>query len=270
MEQKSIGVIGTGEMGLPMARNLLKAGHRVIAFNRSKESLKEIEKDGAEIAKSPKAVAQSSEIVIIMVRTTEQTVSVMLGKDGVLDGVTPESIVIIMSTIDPRVAQELSEEANKREVKVLDAPVSGAKERAEAGTLTVMVGGDQEVFEECRPILEVVGKNIFYLGDSGMGESAKLINNLLLLVHMNIAFEAMNLAQATGIKIDVLQELIKVSTGNSWIIENWDLVKSWKDNYKEGGTLDLMYKDINLTMKLGEDLKVPLHLSSLAKQLGRY
>lgn len=270
MKLKTVGFIGIGEMGFPMAKNLLKGGYKLKAYNRSKDPLIEIEKHGAEIAKSPKEAAQFSEIVIILVRTTEQVVSVTLGKEGILGGANPGTIIIIMSTIDPMVARELSEKADAKGVNVLDVPVSGTKERAEAGTLTIMVGGPSEVFEDCRPILEVLGRNIFYVGDTGMGESAKLINNLFLLVHMNTAFEAMNLAQAAGIKIDVLRDLIKVSTGNSWVIENWDMVKSWKDNYKKGGTMDLMYKDILLTLKLGEDLRVPLHLSSLAKQLGRY
>jgi 3-hydroxyisobutyrate dehydrogenase-like beta-hydroxyacid dehydrogenase len=103
-----------------------------------------------------------------------------------------------------------------------------------------------------------------------MGESAKLINNLLLLVNMCAAYEAMALAKKAGVRTDVLFDLIKVSTGNSWVFDHWDMVTSWKDNYKPGGTLDLIYKDINLTLDLGENLKVPLHLSSLAKQLVRY
>ncbi len=175
-----------------------------------------------------------------------------------------------MSTIDPMMAKKLAGIAKEKGADLLDAPVSGARQGAETGTLTVMVGGAEEVSKRCKPIFDVLGKNIFYLGEVGMGESAKLINNLLLLVNMSAAYEAVALGKKAGVKMDVLFDLIKVSTGNSWVIEHWDMVTSWKDKYKVGGTLDLIYKDINLTLDLGENLKVPLYLSSLAKQLVRY
>ena len=268
--ERSIGFIGLGEMGLPMAKNLIKAGYELNAFDTDKHRAKEAKKSGARISASPAEAARSSGTIIVMVRTVDQVKAVFTGKDGLLVGASGPRVVLIMSTIDPVTVQQLSGLAAEKGIAVLDCPVSGAKQGAEAGTLTIMVGGPEETYTGCKPIFEAMGKNIFYLGKIGMGESAKLINNLLLLVHMIAAYEAVSIAQKAEIKMDVLLDLIRVSTGNSWIIEHWDMVRQWKDNYVEGGTLDLVYKDIKLTMVMGEALKVPLQLSALAAQLGRY
>lgn len=267
---KKVGFIGIGEMGYPMALNLVKAGYEVTAFDAARQPLEELEAQGGKIANSIADLAKFSEIVILMVRTTEQAEQVILGENGVIPNAHSGTIVIVMSTVLPTAIQEMSSQANKKNIALLDCPVSGARPKAEAGTLTIMAGGPEEAFKLAKPLLEVIGENIFYLGGSGFGEASKLINNLLLLVHMNAAYEALSLAKKVGIDFTELCQLIKVSTGGSWIIENWELVASWKDNYKEGGTLDLIYKDISMTLALAEELKVPLHLSALAKQLGRY
>lgn len=267
---KRIGFIGLGEMGFPMALNLIKHGYPVIGFNRSEKPMLDLKHEGGETRNSPREVAEASDVIIVMVRTTEQTERVIAGENGILEGARESMTILVMSTIDPVVARNLALRARERGVELLDCPVSGARPRAEAGTLTVMVGGSAEALEEVRPILEVLGQHIFHLGDHGAGQVAKLVNNLMLLVHMNTAYEGLALAKKGGVNVDTLLDLLKVSTGNSWIIENWPLVASWKDAYKEGGTLDLIYKDINTTLALGESLKVPLHLASLAKQLGRY
>lgn len=267
---KGIGFIGLGEMGFPMALNLIKQGYRVYGFDASEKPMLDLKHEGGETRNSPRHAAEASDTIIVMVRTTEQAERVVIGEDGILQGASEGATILVMSTIDPIVARNMALQAQEQGVELLDCPVSGAKARAEAGTLTIMAGGSEEALEKVRPILEVMGQHIFYLGEHGTGQVAKLVNNLLLLVHMNAAYEGLALAQKGGVNIDALFDLIKVSTGNSWIIENWPLVASWKDNYEEGGTLDLIYKDINMTLALGESLKVPLHLASLAKQLGRY
>lgn len=273
--KKRIGFIGLGEMGYPMALNLLNAGYRLSAYDSRREPLLEIEKHGAIIARSPKEVAQSSDIVICMVLTASQVVSVFRGEEGALEGANPGMTFLIMSTIEPRIVQELSELASVKGINILDAPVSGAKRGAEEGTLSIIVGGPKAVFEECRPVFDALGKNIFYVGDIGMGEAAKLINNHLVLVNMLAVYEAMNLAQAAGVKTDVLLELIKKSTGNSWVIENWDLVKSWKETPRLDRTTQItfkdiktLYKDIQITLNFARDLNVPLQLAGLSSQLG--
>lgn len=265
-----IGFIGVGEMGLPMAKNLIRAGYNLRVYDVVEHPLRDLQAQGAEIFNSPREVAQASDTVIIMVRTTEQVKEVLTGADGVLVGAKQGSKILITATIDPLVVREMAKLGAGMGIALLDCPVSGARQGAEAGTLTIMVGGAKEAFEASRPIFEVLGKNIFYLGESGMGEVAKLTNNLLLLIHMNAAYEAVSLATKAGAKLESLFDLIKVSTGNSWVVEHWDMVTSWKENYQPGGTLDLVYKDMGMVLAFAESLKVPLHLSSLAKQLGRY
>ncbi|MFH1479700.1 MAG: NAD(P)-dependent oxidoreductase [Pseudomonadota bacterium] len=265
--EKVIGFIGLGEMGLPMAKNLIKAGYGLNIFDTNKRPLMELEKLGAHVLNSSREVARSSKIVMVMVRTPDEVREVIAGKEGLLTEAAPSSIILIMSTIDAGTAQEMSRLAGEKEVIVLDCPVSGGSPGAEAATLTIIAGGPEEVLESCKPILEVMGKNIFYLGEIGMGESAKLINNLLLGIYMSAAYEAVALAKKAGVKMDVLFDLLKVSTGNSWIIQHWDMVNSWKEHYVEGGSLDLLYKDIRLALAMGESLKVPLHISALCNQL---
>ena len=135
---------------------------------------------------------------------------------------------------------------------------------------SMIVGGEKEAYERVRPILEKMGKNIFYMGGVGMGEVAKLANNLLLLIQMNAAYEATALAEKSGLDPDLFRDMIKVSTGGSWVVEHWDMVRSWKEDYKPGGTMDLIYKDFQLALGLAQDLKTPLHLGAVASQLGRY
>jgi 3-hydroxyisobutyrate dehydrogenase-like beta-hydroxyacid dehydrogenase len=267
---KKIGFIGVGEMGFPMARNLLKAGYDCYIFDLDEKSLRALKKQGAHILSSPKQVAEISQTLIVMVRTTEQAMEVTTGKDGVLSGATPGLTILLTSTIDPLAAQEISKVASEKGVALLDCPVSGARQGAETGTLTIMVGGAKNVFQDSLPVLRVLGQNIFYVGESGMGEIVKLINNMIHLVSMNAVFEAMNLAKKTGVNLETLIEVIKVSSGNNWVIENWEIVSNWKKNYVPGGTLDLSYKDMGLTLALAESQRVSLPLAGLVKQLGRY
>jgi len=272
---KKLGFIGIGEMGLPMARNLLAQGYTLTAYDIQKEPLLKIKESGAEVASSPCEVARASDIVICMVLTTDQVISVIRAENGILQGAHPKMIILVMSTIDPLVIKELSRAAEAKGVRLLDAPVSGAKEGAEIGTLAIMVGGPKTAFEECQLILQALGKNIFYLGESGMGEVAKLINNHLLLINMLAVYEAMRLAEGAGINMDLLLELIQASTGNSWVIEHWDLVKSWKESLTSAKRvkaqfrdIKTLYKDIKMTLNLARDLNVPLELAGLSSQLG--
>lgn len=268
--QDIIGFIGVGEMGFPMARNVIQAGYKLRVYDVVERPLQELREYGAQVVSSPREVAQASDTVIIMVRTTEQVKEVLTAADGVFAGTNKGSTVLVMATIDPLVVREMAKLAAEKEIALLDCPVSGARQGAEAGTLTIMAGGAKDAFEASRPVFEVLGKNIFYFGESGMGEVAKLTNNLLLLVHMIAAAEAVSLATRAGAELESVFNLIKVSTGNSWVIEHWDMVTSWKENYQPGGTLDLVYKDMGMVLELAESLRVPLHLSALAKQLGRY
>lgn len=179
MNIKKIGVIGVGEMGFPMARNLIKAGYDLFVFDVSQDPLVKLKEEGANIVTSPKAAAQSADVILTLVRTTEQTVSVVDGAEGILKAEKPGSIVIVMSTVDPAVCQDLAKKVEAAGADFLDAAVSGAVIGAEAGTLTIMVGGKANVLEKVKPVFEVLGKNVFHLGPHGSGQAAKLINNML-------------------------------------------------------------------------------------------
>lgn len=267
---RKIGFIGLGEMGLPMARNLLKAGHSVAAYDLRLEAVNEVVKSGGTMCQSVKEIGELCDLVVVMVRTTEQVEGVMLEKHGLLESCKKGACIVIMSTIDPLTVKKIASAAKERSIDVMDAPVSGGRQGAEAGSLSVMVGGDKVTYEKLVPILKTLGKKVIYLGSNGMGEVAKIVNNLLLLINMNAAYEAIELASKAGLPTEALLTAVTPSTGNSWVLEHWEMVRSWKVNYKTGGTLDLVYKDFMLAYKLAQDLKVPLHLGAQASQLGRY
>ncbi|MFH1080832.1 MAG: NAD(P)-dependent oxidoreductase [Pseudomonadota bacterium] len=270
---EKIGFIGLGEMGSPMAKNLVKSGYTLFVFDIRKEAADELVKVGAKACASPGEVGKSADVIFVMARDTEQVESIVLGDKGFLESCRPGSCIVISATINPLAVQKIAALAEKKKVEVVDAPVSGGRQGAEAGTLTIMAGGNEATFNKIRTVLEKVGKSIFYLGGCGMGEVAKLANNLLLLINMNAAFEAVKLAQNAGLSLDALMQIVKPSTGGSWVMEHWDMVTSWKENYKPDGpetTIDLIYKDFQLAYSLAKDLKTPLFLSALASQLGRY
>jgi 3-hydroxyisobutyrate dehydrogenase-like beta-hydroxyacid dehydrogenase len=267
---EKIGFIGLGEMGSPMAKNLVKSGYTLFVFDIRKETADELVKSGAKACSSAYEVGQSADITFVMARTTEQVENIVLGDKGLLQSCKAGSCIIISATVNPLAIQKIAGEAKKKKVEVVDAPVSGAKQGAEAATLSIMAGGDEATFKKIRPVLDKVGKNIFYLGSYGMGEVAKIANNLLLLINMNAAYEAVKLAQNAGLSLDALLQIAKPSSGGSWVLEHWDMVTSWKENYKPEGTMDLIYKDFQLAYNLAKDLKTPLLLGSLASQLGRY
>jgi len=178
--------------------------------------------------------------------------------------------VAVMSTISPVDAVEMATLAGEKGIGFMDAPVSGARQRAESGELTVMVGGQKSLYDRFLPVFEILGQNVFHVGDVGAGQYAKLINNMLLLVNMCAAHEAVSLTEAAGMDPQAVFDLVRVSTGQSWVVDNCETVAGWKENYRSGETLDLIYKDIDITLTLGEKKKVPLYLSALAKQLVRY
>jgi 3-hydroxyisobutyrate dehydrogenase-like beta-hydroxyacid dehydrogenase len=199
---EKIGFIGLGEMGSPMAKNLVKSGYTLFVFDIRKETADELVKSGAKACSSAYEVGQSADITFVMARTTEQVENIVLGDKGLLQSCKAGSCIIISATVNPLAIQKIAGEAKKKKVEVVDAPVSGAKQGAEAATLSIMAGGDEATFKKIRPVLDKVGKNIFYLGSYGMGEVAKIANNLLLLINMNAAYEAVKLVEPGCIAAD--------------------------------------------------------------------
>ena len=265
----NVGFIGLGEMGLPMATNLCKAGFKLTVFDLNNNAIEAMVKEGARSVSSCHELAKASETVILMVRDSSQIEQIMLGDQGVIAGAQPGAIIIIMSTVEPSCIQKMARLAEERGLYLLDAPVSGAYTGATGGTLTIMVGGSENIFKRCESLFNAMGKNIFYLGKEGAGEYAKLINNMILLVNMSTVYEAFSLADKVGLDEEVLLKIIKVSTGRSWVVDNWKLVSSWKKDYEPNGTLDLALKDLKLILSVGEEKKLPLLFASLACQLVR-
>lgn len=269
MPEKKIGFIGLGNMGKPMAVNIAKAGFDLTVYDLRPEPLEELRQLGTKVARSPAELGERCDIIEIVVVNDTQVEEVTLGEGGVLAGAKPGSIIVIHSTVHPRTCQKVAEQAKAKGVGVLDAAVSGGEEGSKAGTLTVMVGGDARLLEECRPVFEVVGKNIFHLGDVGMGEAGKLANNLMCLVNFVSTYERIRLGVAAGTKPETLLELVKVSTGNSWVAQHWERFQKMREYYTTGleGLAQVMFKDLSLALAVGHDLNVSLPAAALASQM---
>jgi 3-hydroxyisobutyrate dehydrogenase len=266
-----VGFIGIGVMGRPMTLNLLKAGHQVTIFARhpEKAEVQEVLKAGAHQAPSPRAVAMASEVVITMLPNSPQVEEVVSGSQGILEGARKGLIIIDMSTIAPSMSRKLSQEAASRGVHFLDAPVSGGSQGAINGTLTIMVGGEKEAFEQARPVLEAMGKkeNIFYVGPSGLGEVVKIANNILAGAIAAATAEAFVLGVKAGADVETMAKIIGVSTGASWQLSNQFPLRAFNGSFQPGFMTDLLYKDLGLALDLASENETPTPLTALTRQM---
>jgi len=268
-----IGFIGLGNMGLPMALNLLKAGHHVIGFDLVKSQLEVFAKAGGMIAEDANTTAKDAEVVITMLPASRHVEDLYLGNAGLLANANAKTLLIDCSTISPKVAQTVAAEAKAKGFAMIDAPVSGGTAGAQAGTLTFMVGGDASAVECARPLLEKMGKNIFHAGANGAGQTVKVCNNMLLGIQMLGTSEAIRLGIANGIDPKVLSDIMTKSSGRNWALELYnpcpgvmDNVPSSKD-YAGGFGVDLMLKDLGLAVENAENLDASVPLGKLAQQL---
>jgi 3-hydroxyisobutyrate dehydrogenase-like beta-hydroxyacid dehydrogenase len=270
-EQKKIGFIGLGIIGKPMAKNLVKKGFKVtICGHVRKEPVEELEALGATAVRSPREVAEASNVIISVVRDIPQTEEVMYGKDGLWQAISKGSIIIICSTIDPSYCERLAVAGKGKGVSVLDAPVSGGPIASEAGALTFMIGGEKEVFEECLHIFESMGRNIFHLGDIGMGMAFKLINNQILFGNMVIASEAIGLGLRAGLDLKTMLDVIKVSSGNSYLVQQWDRYIEYRKDYQRRGsasTIAVLYKDQATGLAFAKKVGASLPFATLVAQV---
>jgi 3-hydroxyisobutyrate dehydrogenase len=269
-----IGFLGLGNMGGPMARNLLKAGHSVTVYDPSAQAVAALVEAGASAAISPAAVAQASVAAIVsMLPAAAQVKQVYLGKDGLLAHVAPGVMLIDSSTIDPLSAREVAAQAAAQGNPMLDAPVSGGTGGATAGTLTFMVGGAVADFDRAGPILSAMGKNIVHCGDSGNGQVAKIANNMLLGISMVGVAEAMALGVALGMDAKVLAGIINTSSGRCWSSEINNPYPGVLDNapasrgYSGGFGSELMLKDLGLATEAARHARQPVQLGAAAQQL---
>ncbi|MBV2133315.1 3-hydroxyisobutyrate dehydrogenase [Pseudomonas sp. MAP12] len=269
-----IGFLGLGNMGAPMARNLLKAGHQLTVFDLSAAAVSSLVEAGAHSAASPAVLAQADvELIITMLPAAAHVKSVYLGEDGLLAHVRPGVTLIDSSTIDPLSAREVASAARQHGNPMLDAPVSGGTGGAAAGTLTFMVGGDVADFDRTQPILAAMGKNIVHCGDAGNGQVAKVANNMLLGISMIGVAEAMALGVALGMDAKVLAGIINTSSGRCWSSEVYNPFPGVLENvpaargYSGGFGSDLMLKDLGLASEAAKQVRQPVILGALAQQL---
>ncbi len=270
MVAEKIGFVGLGEMGKPMAKNLARKGYSLTVYDVRPEPVEELKALGAVAAKSLKDMAKASNFIITMVRDVPQTEAVIFGKEGIWEGLKEGSTIIITSTLDSFFCRSLEAKAKEKKVGVLDACVSGAKPKAEAGTLTLMVGGDDALYKKCLPILEAMGKEIYFMGGVGAGQITKLANNMMLHINMAGATEALALAICGGIKKELFLDVVKKSTGNSWIVENWELVAQKKRELRDGMPDATFKNSVNLmdsALKLGRSLDLHLPFIGLVSQI---
>ena len=269
-----IGFIGLGNMGAPMARNLLKAGHRLTVFDLSQAAVAGLVEAGAKAAASPAAVARTdAELVITMLPASAHVKGVYLGEDGLLAHVRPGVLLIDSSTIDPLSAREVAAAARAHGNPMLDAPVSGGTGGAAAGTLTFMVGGEAADFDRAQPVLAAMGRNIVHCGGAGNGQVAKVANNMLLGISMIGVAEAMSLGVALGMDPQVLAGIINTSSGRCWSSDTYNPFPGVMDNvpasrgYTGGFGTDLMLKDLGLASEAAKQAHQPVILGALAQQL---
>jgi len=268
-----IGFIGLGNMGLPMALNLIKAGHEVMGFDLVQSQLDSFAAAGGTVAENANATAKGADVLISMLPASRHVEGLYLGDTGLLANADPKTLLIDCSTISPKVAQAVAAAAKVKGFAMIDAPVSGGTAGAQAGTLTFMVGGDAGVVDCARPILEKMGKNIFHAGNNGAGQTVKVCNNMLLGIQMLGTSEALRLGIANGMDPKVLSDIMAKSSGRNWALELYNPCPGVMDNvpsskeYAGGFGVDLMLKDLGLAVENAENLDANVPLGKLAQQL---
>jgi len=269
----TIGFIGTGNMGYPMVRNLVKAGNKVTAFDRLQSALQSAAAAGGAMASSQKEVVMDAEIVITMLPAGQHVRTVYGSDDGVIATASNGTLLIDCSTIDVESARAVAKEAAARGLDMLDAPVSGGVAGAEAGTLTFMVGGSAEVLERARPVLEAMGKNIVHAGDSGSGQAAKLCNNMMLGISMIGTSEAFTMGQKLGLNPQTLFDIISTASGSCWALQNHlpipGIVETSASNrgFRAGFAVAMMAKDLRLAQLAAKSVDASTPLGSTAAAL---
>jgi len=263
-DKKSIGFIGLGTMGKPMAHNLINAGYTLYLYNRSPKNIEILASEGGITCASPREVAIHSDIVILCLPDSRAVESVILGKDGILKGFSSGNILIDMSTSQPNSTIILHELLLKNHIQMLDAPISGGLKGAVEGTLSIMVGGNPSVFEICSPVFDVLGKNIYHVGEIGAGHTLKAVNNLLYGTLLVASCEAVSMGVKAGIDPKILIEVISNSSGNNLAINTKFKKKILNRDFLPGFTIDLLHKDMSIALELAQKLGVEMNTSSSA------
>ena len=269
----TVGFIGLGNMGGPMASNLAKAGHKVKAFDLSEEALKAVVADGAQAAKTSEEAIDGAEFVVSMLPADRHVKGVYLGDNGLINKLSKDQLVIDCSTISSDTAMFVGEELEKAGIAFIDAPVSGGVGGAKAGTLTFICGGTESNVDRARTVLNDMGKNVFRAGDVGAGQIAKICNNMLLSVLMVGTSEALQLGKANGLDPKILSEIMLASSGRNWTLEVYNPCPGLMENvpssndYQGGFLVDLMAKDLGLAQQTALESGAATPMGSLTRNL---
>lgn len=263
---KSIGFIGLGIMGKPMARNLLKAGFPLTVYSRRHSSIEELIADGAAGARSPREVAALSDVIITIVTDTPDVRQVVLGENGVLSGIRPGATIIDMSTISPSATREIAAAVREKGADFLDAPVSGGEGGAIAGTLSIMVGGQEETFTASLSILQAMGKNIIHVGGTGAGQLTKLCNQIAVAVTNLAMSEALIFGAKAGIDLEKMHKAISGGAAGSWQLSNL-APRIFQRDFAPGFMVKLQQKDLRLVSQEADQMHLALPATSLVHSL---
>jgi len=251
-----IGFIGLGVMGNPMAKNLLKAGHHLIVYDIIKAKVEDLVQAGAEAAQNCRDAASRGDVIILMLPDSPEVEAVMRGEEGVLAGARPGALIIDMSSISPLVDIALEKKAREQNLRMIDAPVSGGEPGAIAGTLAIMVGGDEAAFAEAQEILHVMGKSVVRVGAIGAGQFTKLANQILVGVHLQAMSEALVFAQKAGLDVQKVYEAVRGGLAGSHVLDaKTPLVL--KRNFAPGFRIRLHIKDLKNALIAGRELGIP-------------
>lgn len=265
MPKPKIGFVGIGIMGFPMAKNLIKAGYPLIIYDLNEQALYNMVSEGTERGESCAHVAKNCDIIITMLPNSPDVEKVVLGEQGILKGGCNGQILIDMSSITPLVSQSLARELEKKGIDMLDAPVSGGQEKAQSGTLAIMVGGKEEIFNYCKPILEVMGKPIL-VGDIGAGGTAKLVNQAIVAVNIAIVAEALLLGKKAGVDPDRIFDAIKGGLAGSQCLAD-KAPRMFRGNYAPGFRIRLHVKDLTNILQTSQALHNAMPLTAQVMEM---
>lgn len=265
-EKSRVGFIGLGIMGRPMARNLVKAGYRLVVHDINPAPVEELVSLGQEAARSPREVAERTDVVITMLPNSPDVRQVVLGPDGVLEGARAGTMIIDMSSIAPLVSMELAQKAREKAVRMMDAPVSGGEPGAIAGTLSIMVGGDPEDFEEYKGLLSHMGKSVVHIGPVGSGNMAKLANQIIVALNIAAVSEALVLAKKAGVSPKLVHEAIRGGLAGSTVLDTKAPLMMQR-RFEPGFKIDLHIKDLANVMDTARQVGVPLPLTAVVMEI---
>jgi 3-hydroxyisobutyrate dehydrogenase len=266
---RTVGCIGLGIMGTPMAANLIKAGFDITVWNRTPEKCEPLTSLGAQAAQSPGAMAAAGpDVICVNVTDTPDVEAVLFGETGIASGAKPGLIVIDHSTISPVAAKEFAENLGKQGVTLLDAPVSGGDIGAKAGTLSVMVGGPSNAVQCAMPVLNAVGKNIVHVGESGAGQACKACNQIAVVCNLIGVCEALSLAKKCGLDAEKMIEVVSGGAGGSWQLSNLG-PKIIAGDFAPGFAVDMVLKDLGILSEVSQSLGLLLEATKLAERYFR-